>query len=485
MTLPDLSLLSHEQKDDLIRLLFAEVNLLSLELEKMRIELLKVSDELLELKNRQKKHSKNSSKPPSSDVFKKKTTSLRAHSNNKVGGQKGHVGNTLKQVGNPDKIIQHPLSGYCDECGLPLFQEQTQIKQRRQVFDVPVIACEVVEHQSLELICGCGKKHEGQFPQGVTEPTQYGPNLRALGVHLTQGQLLPFARASELLQDLYGVKISTGTLVNWVEEARGILQPTSNLIAQYLNQAKVVHVDESGLRIAGALNWLHVVANEKLTWYGVHAKRGMRAIEAQGILTKFFGTLVHDCWKTYWELECAHALCNAHLLRELTYIKEITQQIWPQRMIEFLVMANELCDVYREREIHFSQEIVTAFHVMYDSILREGEALHPKVEKQYRHRGTCGQSPAFNLLRRLREHTNAVLFFIQDLSVPFTNNIAERAIRMPKVKQKISGSFRAHQGAENFAVIRSCLDTLRKQGHGMLDTLRRAFLGDPIQPTAG
>lgn len=511
--LPNLSLLSVEQKDDLIRLLFAEVKRLSenfervcaelketriqlertnaqlaisnAQLEKTNTELLKVSTELMELKNRQKKNSENSNKPPSSDGFNKKTVSLRPNSGKKPGGQKGHAGNTLKQSAEPNKIIQSVLPEHCDQCGLILLQNESYIKQRRQVFDIPITTCEVVEYQSLELICGCGKRHVSEFPQDVTEFVQYGSNLRALGVYLTQGQLLPFARTAELLQDLYGVKVSTGTIVNWVEEGRVVLQSTADFIADHLSQAGVVHADESGLRVAGTLNWLHVVADTKFTWYGVHAKRGMHAIQAQGILTKFFGVLVHDCWKSYWEINCVHALCNAHLLRELTYLKEITQETWPQKMIDFLVMANKICEVHREKEIPFSEEIIDAFHVVYESILCEGEALHPRAKKQHNHRGACKQSLAFNLLLRLRLHTNAVLLFVRNLSVPFTNNLAEQAIRMPKIKQKISGSFRTGRGAENFAIIRSCLDTLRKQGHRMFDTLRHAFAGNPVRPTTG
>lgn len=468
--LPDLSLIPAEQKDELIRFLFGEVK--------------RLSAEVAELKGRLNKNSDNSSKPPSSDGLAKKTRSLREASGKKPGGQTGHKGTTLKRVAEPTQIVSHALPTQCGSCGCWLPQDEAQVVERRQVFDVPVTACDVIEHRTLEVRCRCGQWHASDFPANVTEAAQYGPNLRALGVHLTQGQLLPFARASQLIQDLYRITVSPGTLVSWVEQARAALQPTADRIAADLHRAPLVHADESGLRVEGKLHWLHVVASETHTWYGVHAKRGMEAIEAHGILPKRLGVLIHDCWKPYWQLDCVHALCNAHLLRELVYVKEITCQDWPQQMMDFLLGANTLCEAARQKNIALNAEDAAAFRTLYEAILRAGERLHPEVPKPIGKRGRSKQSIAFNLLHRLRQHADAVLLFIRDPAVPFTNNLGERAIRMPKVKQKIAGCFRTRQGVENFSVIRSCLDTLRKQGHGMLDVLRRTFAGNPIQPAS-
>lgn len=243
-----------------------------------------------------------------------------------------------------------------------------------------------------------------------------------------------------------------------------------------------MHVDESGLRVDGKLHWLHVVANDTHTWYGVHAKRGMDAIEAQAILPAYQGILVHDCWQPYWQLDCVHALCNAHLLRELVYVQEITQEQWPQQMTDLLINASKISAATHAQNIPMTQHDVAAFSTLYDAILREGEQRHPEAPKPFGKRGRPKQSIAFNLLRRLREHADAVLLFIANPIVPFTNNLAERAVRTPKVKQKISGCFRSFDGADHFTVIRSCLDTLKKQGYGMLDVLRRAFNGNPLQP---
>ena len=461
---PDLTGLSHEQKDILILTLLA------------RLEA---------LESKVNKNSSNSSKPPSSDGLAKKTSSLRESSGKPPGAQAGRKGSTLKQALQPTERVDHPLPGHCDRCHHELPLQDALVGERRQVFDVPVAAFDVVEHRTLSVRCQCGQLHTSAFPASVTEPVQYGPNVRALAVHLTQGQMLPYARAAELIRDVYGLAISPGTLVAWVGEARIALQSTADLIAQYLRDAALVNADESGLRVAGQLHWLHIAANDTLTWYGLHAKRGMEAITAHGILPNRLGVLVHDCWAPYWKLDDAtHALCNAHLLRELLYVKELTGHQWPQEMTDFLLSANQLCWAARRSGTRFSEADIAAFRTLYDAILGAGEALHPEVELPIWQGGRAKQSVAYNLLRRFRKYADAILLFTRDHAVPFTNNVAERAVRMPKVKQKISGCFRTVEGADNFCVIRSCLDTLRKQGHGMLEVLQRAFAGNPIQPTA-
>lgn len=455
---PDLSRLSDTDKDNLIVTLFARMEALEARLGM---------------------NSDNSSKPPSSDGLAKKTNSLRESSGKKAGGQKGRKGTTLRQAERPDEVVNHPLPAQCERCHAPLPMHDARVWSRRQVFDVPAVAFDVIEHRALALTCACGQLHTSSFPAGVSEAVQYGPNVRALGVHLTQGQMLPYARAAELIFDVYGLAISPGTLVAWVAEARAALQGTANVIASQLNAAPLVHADESGLRVAGKLHWLHIAANETHTWYGVHGKRGLAAIEEHGILAGRTGVLVHDCWAPYWRLDDSiHALCNAHLLRELLYAKETTGQPWTQAMTDFLLNANKLRSAAREQHIVFGADDVRAFRTVYDDIVREGERLNPV------HSGRVKQSTTVNLLRRFRRHADSILRFVADFAVPFTNNTAERAVRMPKVKQKISGCFRTLDGAEHFCVIRSCLDTLRKQGHNMLAVLQQAFAGTPIQSVA-
>jgi len=250
-----------------------------------------------------------------------------------------------------------------------------------------------------------------------------------------------------------------------------------------LTAVPVAHADETGLRVEGSLHWLHTVVSETLTWYGVHKRRGMEAIEAQGILPKRVAVLIHDCWAPYWELDCVHALCGAHLLRELIFAQETTGQVWAQHMIDLLMTANSSCASAREQGLNALPEAqIERYRLAYQAILACGNAANPEATKPNAKRGRVKQTPTFNLLSRLSEHRNEVLRFTTDLSIPFTNNLAERAMRMPKVKQRISGCFRTLAGAESFAIIRSYLDTLHKQGGNLLEALRLTFSGKPPLP---
>ncbi|MFC3375143.1 IS66 family transposase [Rugamonas sp. CCM 8940] len=462
---PDLTKLSDADKDWLIDALFARLDAVEAKLGM---------------------NSENSSMPPSSDGLAKKpkkTSSLRGKSDKKVGGQPGHKGNTLKRVAEPSGTVDHPLPGHCSRCHSALPLESAQVLEWRQVFDLPATDVEVVEHRTYTVACACGQRHDSAFPAEVSETVQYGPRVRALGVHLTQGQMLPYARAAELIAELYGLPVSPATLLAWVGEAGAALQGTADVIARQLHHAPVLCADESGLRVDGKLHWMHVAATATLTWYGLHEKRGIEAMAAHGILPKRMGVLVHDCWAPYWKLDDgSHALCNAHLLRELTYVRQLTDQTWPTELMELLLNAQRLTTTARQKQHRLDAGTVASFATVYDDIVRQGEQLHPAILKPNGKPGK--QSDAHNLLRRFRAHADAILRFIVDPAVPFSNNIAERAVRMPKVKQKISGCFRTVEGANNFCRIRSCLDTLRKQGHSMLDVLYRAFIGDPIMPAA-
>lgn len=462
----DLTHLSHADKDRLIDALFARLDAVEAKLGM---------------------NSGNSSKPPSSDGLAKKpkTSSLRGKSGKAVGGQPGHKGSTLKRVAEPTETKDHLPPSHCNRCHSALPLEQAHMLECRQIFDVPTLSFEVIEHRVYTVVCACGQRHDSAFPAAVSEVAQYGPNVRALGVHLTQGQMLPYARAAELICEMTGLSVSPATLHAWVGEASVALKATADLIARQLHHAPVLCADESGLRVDGKLHWMHVAATADLTWYGMHAKRGLEAIAAHGILPKRLGVLVHDCWAPYWKLDDGlHALCNAHLLRELVYAQEVTGQDWPAAMAELLLNAQRLSGAARQQGRPFDADAIAAFTTVYNGIVREGEQLNPPKLKPDEKAGRCKQSDAHNLLRRFRLHADAILRFISDPTVPFSNNIAERAVRMPKVKQKISGCFRTVTGADNFCIIRSCLDTLRKQGHSMLEVLRRAFAGDPIMLAA-
>ena len=452
------------------------------QIEELTSEVGKLRARVKELEALASKNSKNSSKPPSSDGLKKpnKTTSLRVASGKKPGGQAGHPGNTLKRTDKPDVVVRHELPQCCDACQSPLTSSEAQIQRRGQVFDIPAVSFTVVEYQTLSLLCQCGKLHVSEFSADVCEVAQYGPNIRALAVHLTQGQLLPFGRTSELIKDLYQLEVSPATLLQWVHEGAQLLAPTVQAIAQKIQCASVAHADESGLRVDSRLQWLHVAVTPNHTWYGVHPKRGKQAIQDHGILPNYMGTLVHDCWAPYWSLSCNHALCGAHLLRELIYQKETTTQAWPQKMIDTLLQAEQACKVAREANAVLTGAQIDSFVTQYRSLVQIGQAQNMPVPKTAGKRGRAKQSSTYNLLQRLFEREREVLRFMHDLTVPFTNNLAERAVRMPKVKQRISGCFRTLIGAENFCVVRSYLDTARKQGFGMLHALQAVFSGQAL-----
>ena len=465
--LPDLSQLSVESLHDLIRQLLATVQTLS-----ARVR---------ELEGQLSKNSKNSSKPPSSDGLKK-TTSQRKPSGNKPGGQQGHEGKTLQRVEAPDVVVLMNLPTQCDVCAAPLASELAEIDQRRQVIDIPVVKYEVTEYRTLRLRCACGKLHYSEFVPGVDEVVQYGPNIQALAVHLTQGQLLPLARCCELLRSLYGLDISPATICAWIEDAAQRVMPSVEAMKESVQAAAVVGADESGLRVDSKLQWLHTAVTDKLTWYGVHAKRGMAAIQELDVLPHCTGRLIHDCFAPYWNLaDKKHSLCGAHLLRELAYEQQITGHSWAAELSTTLVDALKTCDAARTAgSTALSAAEIETFTGRYRSGVQAGQALNPAAAKIEGRKGRAKQSSAFNLLQRLQEHETEVLYFMHDLAVPFTNNLAERAIRMPKVKQRISGCFRTFRGAQNFCAIRSYIDSARKQGFAMLHALQAAFVGSPL-----
>ena len=461
--LPDLDRLSVGEKDDLIRALYAQVAFLTAK--------------VAELEGRLSLNSQNSSKPPSSDgLGRPKPKSQRQKGLKSSGGQKGHRGHTLKKVAHPDHIEPHLPPSQCDACHRPL--PDAVVVETRQVFDIPPLRHEVTEHQVLEARCACGKRHRGEFPPEVTAPVQYGPRIKAAVVHLTHHHMMPLARTGDLTGDLFGLPMSDATVLAINEEARALLAPTVAAMGEALKTVPVAHADETGMRVAGKLFWLHVLATSTLTWIGSHMNRGKKAFDAFGILAVFAGTLVHDGWKPYRDLACTHALCNAHHLRELTYVFEEMKQDWAKRLIDLLVAA---CHEVAAVGGSLADERIAYYRASYAEILAEGAAVNPRAPPSGR-RGQTKQSKALNLVDRLRTHAEDVWRFTTDHNVPFSNNTAEQAVRMPKVKQKISGGFRTQAGLETFCTLRSYLATLHKQGANLFHALTLTFQGAPPQP---
>lgn len=428
------------------------------------------------------KDSHNSSKPPGSDGLQKKPrlSSLRSKSGRKPGGQTGHEGYTLGFSETPAKSEPHVCQA-CEKCGENLSEQPVISQKKRQVYELPVLTLQVTEHQSCLKVCPqCRHENWGEFPEEVTQATQYGPRFESLLVYLNQYQFLPYEREQELLEVLCGHVPSAGSISNAIQKCSDHLEPFDPEMKEELLKAKILHSDETGMRVEGKLNWLHVSSTESYSWYQVDLKRGEEALERIGILGKYTGTVVHDHWKAYFKYGCRHALCNAHHLRELKYVSEQYQQSWADSMAALLCEIKACCEAQEE----LTESQIKEFESRYESILSEGFKLNPYQSKPEGQRGRAKQTPARNLLERLSQNRQEVLRFMYDSQVPFDNNQAERDLRMMKVKQKISGCFRSRKGAEAFARIRSFISTLKKQGRFLLDELEQVFKGNYQFPFA-
>jgi transposase len=430
------------------------------------------------------KDSHNSHLPPSSDRFVRQPKSLRKRSGKKPGGQEGHHGSTLEMSEHPDEVIPLKVEA-CQHCFADLEAVASLSIERRQVVDVPPARFITQEYQAECKQCPhCHQLTTAAFPEGVNAPVQYGSRIGAIAVYLLTQQLLPWGRACEVLSDLVGVQMSEGTLAALLARTAGHLRDVEKWIKEALIQAEVLHQDETGLYVKGARWWLHVACTARLTHYAVHPKRGKEALETIGILPWFTGTSIHDGWHSYFSFSCAHALCLVHLLRELTFFSEEQHLMWAADLKELFLLMKEAADQARSlgRTGLFPLEVAD-WTAQYQRILEEADALHPRAQAPPGTRGRARQSAARNLLDRLRDHQKAVLACLDHLAVPFDNNQAERDIRMVKVQQKVSGSFRSEAGAAAFCRIRSYLSTLRKQGLDVLSALEGALRGHPVLPS--
>lgn len=444
-----------------------------------------LQQQVKQLQDQVSKTSRNSHLPPSSDRFARQPKSLRKSSGKKPGGQTGHEGNTLYMQADPDEVVLHQVAT-CQHCQQDLQEQASLSLERRQVIDLPPKRTYVVEHQGESKWCPtCRQISRASFPQGVVAPVQYGAAFAATAVYLVTQQFLPTERACELMHDLLGHSMSTGTLQTLLQRCATNLLPVEEHIKDALRAAEVLHNDESGCYVMGQRHWVHVSSTTTLTHYACHRKRGREAVDAIGILPAFGGVSVHDGWQSYQGYLCEHALCNVHHLRELTFLAEQQQQGWAQALKDLLLSMKAHAD-HAKAHGHacLDPPIFEQLLKQYQELLEQGEELNPvELTSPQTQRGKVKQSAARNLLNRLRTHQDAVLRFLSDFHVPFDNSQAERDIRMLKVQQKISGCFRSLLGAQAFCRIRGYLSTLRKQGIHVLTALEMACAGRPVLPS--
>lgn len=433
----------------------------------------KLAQRLAELEKQLGKNSSNSSKPPSTDGFKK-TKSQRGRGG-KRGRPKGHKGETRPQTDTPDIVLEHRPEK-CSHCNHTVNELEQERIEKRQVIEVK-FSSETTEHQRVSGKCpNCGEQLSGTFPEGVNAPVQFGKSVEALAAYLTSYQHIPVDRSAELMNMLMnGNGPSVGTIMSKLSRLSQKAEPVVKIIAEEILHSEVIHVDETGFG-AEEKKWLHVLSTDKFTLYGAHAKRGFDAVHDIGILTKYTGIMVHDFWSTYFrkELPGKHAMCNDHLLRELQGIIDTEpSQTWAVEMQKFQRSSWKEVKAARESPLGaVSEERQDALDEQYWDILWTAQKQIELLRKPgAKRRANAAESDAERLFSRFFEYGEAILRYISDPRVPFGNSQAERDIRMMKVKMKVSGPFRTDIGADIFASLRSVISSARKHGFDAFSAL--------------
>lgn len=432
-----------------------------------------------DLKARLAQNSTNSSQPPAADGLQKKTIrpALTKQEGRKPGGQKGHPGRTLQMVDTPDVVIEYRLTT-CQRCGQDLANTPPTLHQRRQVFDLPPPALYVEEHRQMAWQCSCGCVNLGQFPPALSAPVQYGPRIQAQSILLNIDYKLPFAKISQFWADVTGYGYNPATLTQAQVTLAQQLAPIEAHIGQQIQQAQVVHFDETGLRVAGKLHWLHVACTALWTYLFVHPSRGQKALKApESLFDGCTNWLVHDCWSSYFAGGAGrHALCGAHLLRELQGQIE-ADRLWASQLHAYLLA---LYKATRQGPLPANER--SPWRQTYRQLCQQGLEEEPEPITWYTasgqaQKGRAKQTKGRNLLDRLVTHESAVLAFAFEAGVPFTNNEAERALRGAKIKQKVSGGFRTQAGGATYARIAGFVSTMRKQQCNVVEQLANVLQG--------
>ncbi len=441
----------------------------------------KLEERIKELESRLNMNSTNSSKPPSTDNKLKKTKKPSiSNSKKKRGAQAGHKGKSLKIVATPD-ATEVLLPTNCSCCNSSLKNINSSKYEKRQLFDLPDVKMQITEYQAHSLKCKkCSTLNKAKFPNNIKATTQYGDNLKSLVSYLNAYQMLPYERIVETIQDLTSHKMSTGTIYNFLNTSYEKLENFENRLKQSLIKEDVLHSDETGVNIKAKLHWIHVASSSAMTYYMLHQKRGRVAMDNMEIIPNYSGVLVHDHWTPYNKYtNCTHSYCNAHILRELNGITEKENTVWSEDMHQLLINMNIAVRKAKENDkSSLSQPQIQKFLNNYQKIIKNANNYYPPPDRSIkRGKGRLKQAKGKNLLDRLLKYQDETLRFLSDFRVPFTNNLAERDLRMIKVKEKISGSFASFKGGEIFCRIRSYISTLKKNNIAVLQGLRDALAG--------
>jgi len=463
-----------ERQAQTIENLIKENEQLRQENEQLRQENQKLKARIAELEARTKKNSTNSHLPPSSDRFVAKSPS-RQPSGKQPGGQPGHRGTTLRQVPNPDHRVLHRVTE-CKGCGHSLEHVAPLQVDIRQVFDLPVVRMEVTQHEREVKSCPeCHLVQQAEFPFYVTNHVQYGPAITSLVLYWNHAQLIPCERVTEMVKALTDHSMSAGTVVNMTRRWQPVVEAAIKEIETALLTSSTLHVDETSLRVNGKNQWVHVASTAKTTRYGLHRSRGKKATDDIGILPRYKGTMVHDAYSVYpMYTEASHALCHAHHLRELRAYTDLYGHSWSKEMTEALLGMKQAVE---NADGALPEEEVRYWETVYDKLLANGRR---ELEERCRQGNPPGVRNAQNFIQRLEKRKQEALLFLRKKEVPFDNNQAERDLRMVKVKQKISGTFRREDDAEAFCAIRSVISTLQKQGKPVWESLQRLLTGESL-----
>ena len=438
-----------------------------------------LEDEIRALKKRLGLNSENSGKPPSSDGLKKRTVSLREPGTRGTGGQPGHEGCTMRWCEKPDKTVRHE-QGKCPHCRHSLSDAMIVGIDSRQVFDIPPPRIEVEQHDAPVYCCAhCRKESHAAFPEGVDAKMQYGDRLKALAVYFSVQHLIPEERVSEILRELAGAGgenapggPAPASVAKWVAACACRLRFTAEAISASIVASPIRHLDETGIRIQGKTAWLHVMSTDWLTAFRIGPGRGAipRELNTAG------GVVVHDHFNAYCGLKgVAHAYCHAHHLRELKALIEFEPDkgnCMAPAMRDWLTKALSLRDKAESQgKTRLPRKLLAALCAEYDAITARWFSDQIVLRADDKEAGQKKRSAGHKLVRRFQKYRADMLRFLRDFSVPFTNNQAERDIRMVKVKMKIAGCFRTRLGAEQFALLRGIFSTARKQGDNILKVL--------------